>query len=429
MTVESSERTERKGLGNYIRHSGPSAIVTMTVAGPGTMAALVTISAWGYTLIWAVLLCIAFAGAAMYLASRIACATGKTSVELLSDMHPALMWAMVLLSGIPLTAILSAQGNALASAASIILDPPDGILPFEVPFSVLAAVLVAMVVAVYFVRGRFMSVVYITWAMFMVMLVSFVVQLAIVRPSLVGLGQGLIPRWPPQDGLVEGAVAALPVAALIGGAAGLYTYMYHGYALRNRGWQTPDRMPFANWDVLLHIGVFFTLFSLVVLFNSVGVLYQKGEVAQTIGEAAATLAPLYGTGGLYIFVLGWVGAVFTTIAGNALLAWTPFAQAVGFTPKMESRNFRVGVSVYTFLVAGVIGPALGQDAFNFLFFGLAFLTTVTPIGILIFTYIGTREGMGRLSFTTPLVVVSLVLAVATGWAAWISAPDLLVFFQ
>lgn len=429
ITAETERTRDHVGLRGYFREAGPSAIITMTVAGPGTMAALITISAWGYSLIWAVLLSVVFAGVAIHLAARVACATGKSSVELLNDIHPALMWVMVLLNFIPLTAILSAQGNALAAAAATLLNPPTGILPFEIPFALLAAVLVATVCAVYFIRGRFMFVVYITWALFMLMLVSFIAQLGIVRPSLDGLLQGFVPQWPPVGGLLDGAIAALPVAALIGGAAGLYTYMYHGYALRNKGWQTPQQMPYANWDIFLHIGLFFTVFSMVVLFNSVGVLFQEGLTAEGIGDAAQTLAPLYGTGAMYVFVLGWIGAVFTTIAGNALLGWTPLAQAVGITPRMESRGFRIGVAIYTFVVAGVIGPALGQGVFAFLFWGLAFLTVVTPFGILLFAWIGTRKHMGRLRFPGWLVAASVVLAIVVAWAAWIAAPNLLVFFQ
>jgi hypothetical protein len=134
--------------------------------------------------------------------------------------------------------------------------------------------------------------------------------------------------------------------SLMGGVGGSVTILCYGYWIREAGWSGPGMLPTMRWD----LGVSYTLtalFAICVVVLGAGV---KPEIISGNGMAVAfaeQLVPHAGAAGRWLFLLGFWGAVWSSMLGvwhgvpylfaNFVARWRGNAQLLS-APQSISRS-------------------------------------------------------------------------------------------
>lgn len=239
----------------------------------------------------------------------------------------------------------------------------------------------------------------------------------------------MLPHWPPS---VEShrplAIAPAVLAGIIGGSFGLYSFVFHPYMIKEKGWLKPDKVKLAFWDTFWSCGVMYGLFAFTLFVTFGTVLYVQGLTPRGIGGAAETLRPLMGDFGYLVFVLGWFGAVFTTTAGCVWTGVTPICELLGIEPTLKNPKFRGVLVGFAVVVAGIIGPAFGPaKAFGLLSWAMGILGLTGPIGVITWLYLGNKKSVmkGEKTYNWVINVLAVLCLIATTWIAYYAGHQLL----
>jgi Mn2+/Fe2+ NRAMP family transporter len=128
------------------------------------------------------------------------------------------------------------------------------------------------------------------------------------------------PLQTAQAAITQAAIPAggtLSVLAVIGGVGGSVTLLSYGYWMRERGWNGRGWLKHARIDLGLAY-LLTAMFGVAVLVLSTHALHaQQIEVAGNSGvlRMAAMLEPLLGVAGRWTFLVGFWGAVATSLLG------------------------------------------------------------------------------------------------------------------
>ncbi len=288
------------GLGRTLRTIGPGIAIAATGVGAGDLiAAAVAGARYGTTILWAALLGALLKYALNEGIARWQLATGTTLVagwaEHLARPLTHIFFAYLLLWGfIVAGALISACG--LAAHALI---PALSVQTWGIIHSLAAALLV--------LRGSYAlfetTMKFFIGLMFIVMLFCAALILPELLPRLPGL---LIPVIPEGSGSF--------LLGVIGGVGGSVTLLSYGYWIREKGWTEPSR-----WHtVRIDLG---SAYLLTGLFAGAVIIISSGinpQVVSGTGMALAVadrLAELTGVLGKWAFLLGFWGAVFSSMLG------------------------------------------------------------------------------------------------------------------
>jgi Mn2+/Fe2+ NRAMP family transporter len=139
------------------------------------------------------------------------------------------------------------------------------------------------------------------------MFITVLACAAMVLPNAPGLlADALRPSIP------EGSVTT--VVSVMGGVGGSVTIMSYGYWMREAGWQGSGMLKTMRWDLGMSYALT-ALFAVCVVVLGAGV---RPEVIQGNGMAVAfaeQLVPYTGQAGKWLFLLGFWGAVWSSMLG------------------------------------------------------------------------------------------------------------------
>jgi Mn2+/Fe2+ NRAMP family transporter len=171
------------------------------------------------------------------------------------------------------------------------------------------------------------------------MFVAVLVCALLVLPETPGLLAGALRPSVPDGSLVS-------VLSLMGGVGGSVTIMCYGYWMREAGWQGPGMLGTMRWD----LGVSYALTALFAICVTVLGAGVKPEIISGNGMAVAfaeQLVPHTGTVGKWLFLLGFWGAVWSSMLGvwhgvpylfaNFVACWrkgglSPYTDSISRTP-------------------------------------------------------------------------------------------------
>jgi Mn2+/Fe2+ NRAMP family transporter len=141
-----------------------------------------------------------------------------------------------------------------------------------------------------------------------VMFATVILTAVLVWPGTAGIVEGLlIPRIPPAG---EGLTWTV---ALIGGIGGTVTVLCYGYWLREEGRTKPEDLHYCRVDIAaayLMTGLFGI--AMVIVGSSVHV---EGEGTQLIVNLSDRLGMELGPAGRWLFMIGAIGTVFSSMLG------------------------------------------------------------------------------------------------------------------
>ena len=418
------------GFKSYFKNLGPAVIVSMTIIGPGTMSSLVTAgSGWGFSFFWAVILSVIFAYIATWISTKLTCVTGlKPTDALKKHTWPWLAWLLVIMNFITQFCVLVAQGRGLKSAVTTLSQVSGGAGVNPTVALIITIALFGLVIAAYFLRGSVKFVQHLTSIVLTIMLLCFAITFFMVLPNLGDMLKGLIPSIPPRFEAHSTANYWSSISGIIGGAAGLYIYVYHGFALKDDKKDLSWMKKFGRSDCIFYTVIMFGLFSFFVFSVAATVLYNTGTAVTGVGGAAAALSPLLGKFAGYVFTIGWMGAVMTTSAGCAFFGLIPLLDMMGKSTSLKDKSTIIALSIYLIVPAVIIASFVSGNALTLLTKAMSLNNLVTPPGLLAFWYMtSSKKILGEHKNNWLSNVVIALMFVVVCYTAYNSAISIFTF--
>ncbi|MGB7932379.1 MAG: Nramp family divalent metal transporter [Gammaproteobacteria bacterium] len=283
-----------------LRDLGPGIVIAATGLGAGDLiAASVAGAKYGIAILWA-----AIVGALLKFTlneglARWQLATGTTLLEGWVRRLPR-FWSvyffvyLLLWSFIVAGALMSATGLAVHALVPAISVEAGGAVQ-----SLLAALLVL------FGRYRLLEAM---MKFFIALMFAVVLYCAVALQPDWGsiLGAIVAPRFP------EGSVFFL--LGVIGGVGGSVTLLSYGYWIRERGWSGSAQLRQVRVDLLLAYGLT-GLFGIAIMIISAGVSPGVLSGSEMVLAVATRMGVTVGNAGKWCFLIGFWGAVFSSMLG------------------------------------------------------------------------------------------------------------------
>lgn len=376
------------------RSIGPALITACVVFGPGSLLISSNVGAnYGYGLLWLLILTGVLMGTFMTMAARVGVMGGATPCTLIAARLGRTAAAVV---GINLCLICTAFqfSNNLAVAAAFdalgvkqlfgdpahMSDQMRSLIStgFLLVFNTLVIASIFALRQVYKGLERIMKI------MVAVILVCFLVNLFVVRPSPGAILGGLVPHVP------EGLSLRLPtrsgagivdpmvlVASLLGTTFSVAAALYQGNLVREKGWTIGDYSRGIG-DSITGVAVL-TGVSAIIMITSGTVL--RGQQANDIAVLATQLRPLLGPATRILFSVGLFAVAMNPFVINAMIGGSILADGVGKPARLSdpwSRRFTVVVLIVGMVVAMIVlhTPVKKIDA---IIFGQALTVVGNPL--------------------------------------------------
>ena len=382
-------------LGGYAGEMGPSWVAGAIAAGPATMASLITGgAAYGYDLLWVVVLS-AFAGAlAQYLAMRLGLLTESGIVSVVES-HLGEWWAWLLVADVVIAAGVAQLVimNTLASVSATITGT-DAWIWGLVWASVLALGLAGRGYGLLESAAKLIVA---------TVVVAFVASLFVVPVDPGAAVGGLVPSLPGGGALVA--------AGILGGAVHISLITMHSYTMRAKGW-TDSEYGLATFDIGASMLVAFGIYSVAIFLVAASVLSDPDLT--TVGAAQA-LGPLVGENARWLFLLGLGGAAVSTLGGNTIVPPFVLADKLGWGTTVADPRYRSLLAAVALLSAP--GAMIGGQVLGQLVLVLALGTVGTPFAIALVIYLLNSPAVSRPTATATNVGGLALLSVSGALAA------------
>lgn len=374
--IQSSETEKRLP---WWRSIGPALITACVVFGPGSLLISSNVGAtYRYELLWMLVGTGVLMGTYLTMSARIGVVGGATPCTLIAT-HTSRKFAAVI--GINLCLICTAfqfSNNLAVAAAAGTLVPkinPNWIL---VGLNGVLIIFLFSAKKIYQIIERMMKV------MVAVVLISFLLNLIIARPSFIGIIKGLIPSWP------EGASIGIPqkvngsiqdpmilIASLLGTTFSVAAAFYQGNLVREKGWNIKDYSRGIGDSIA---GVFVIMgISGIIMITTATVI--PGKPATDIGTLAQALQPLLGATAHTIFCVGLLAVAMNPFLINAMIGGGMLADGLGKPARLSDswpRIFTVAVLVLGMLVA-MLALSTGEKPVKLIIFGQALTVMGNPL--------------------------------------------------
>ena len=303
-----------------LKDIGPGLVIAATGLGAGDLiAASVAGAKFGTAILWAAVL-----GAVMKYAmneglARWQLATGTTLLEGWVQRLPKVISIyffiyLILWSFVVAGALIAATG--LAAHA---LYPDISVEVWGVLHSLAALALVLI--------GRYSLLEKLMKVFMAVMLLTVIVGAILVAPDVSTVLTGLlIPTIP--DGSV------FFILGVIGGVGGSVTLLCYGYWIRERNWNKPADLPRSRMDLTVAY-ILTGLFGIAIMVISAGVDPETVFGTEMVLGIATKLETVAGPFGKWCFLIGFWGAVFSSMLGvwqGVPYLFTDFIQQYSWQP-------------------------------------------------------------------------------------------------
>ncbi len=370
---------------------GPALITACVVFGPGSLLISSNVGAtYRYELLWVLILTGVLMGTYLTMAARIGVVGGATPCTLVAQRAGRAFAAVI---GINLCLICTAfqfSNNLAFVAAAGTLAP--SVNPYLLLLGLNAIVIVFLFAArkVYHVLERTMKI------MVGVILVSFLLDLCVAHPDLLGILRGFVPSWP------EGLSIAVPkkidgeirdpmilIASLLGTTFSVAAAFYQGNLVREKGWSIKDYtrgIGDSIAGVVVIAGV-----SFVIMCTTATVI--PGKPATDIGTLAQTLQPLLGATAHIVFCVGLLAVAMNPFLVNAMIGGGILADGIGKPARLSDpwpRRFTVGVLLVGMLVA-MLALRTGERPVKLIIFGQALTVLGNPLMAAVLLWLANRR--------------------------------------
>lgn len=365
------------------RSIGPALITACVVFGPGSLIISANVGAeYGYSLLWLLVLTGLLMGAYMTMSARIGVTAGATHF---ATLRQEVGRPFAALAGIVLCLVCAAfqfSNNLAIALIAGALAPEAYVFPAQV--AAMAGLNGLLIVFLFRAHHVYKAVERIMKYMVGLVLVSFLFNLLLARPDLLGVLRGLLPNIPdklsfgiPQ--MVDGSIKdpLVLIASLVGTTFSVAGAFFQGNLVRERDWTVEDYDRGVG-DAIAGVCVL-TFVSMMIMVTAGTVIL--GEPASNIATLALTLRPLLGPIAFVVFCAGLIPIALNPFLINAMIGGTALADGLGFPGRLSDywpRMFTVGVLLVGFVVAA-IGLWFAIPPVNLMIFGQAMTVIGNPL--------------------------------------------------
>ena len=387
------------------RSIGPALITACVVFGPGSLLISSNIGAnHGYELLWLLLLTGILMGTYVTMGARIGVVGGATPCTLIAGRLGRPVAAVI---GINLCLIctafqfsnnlaVAAAGDALGVAR--LFGNPDEMTERTrslINSGVLLVFNAAIIALVFTLKQVYRTLERIMKVMVAVILICFLANLFIVRPDVLAVLKGLIPRLPEglltgdKTGSIYSSYPMVLIASLLGTTFSVAAALYQGNLVREKGWTIRD-YDRGIGDAIAGVAIL-TGVSAIIMMTSATVL--RGQPANDISVLATQLRPLLGTTTHILFCVGLLAVAMNPFVINAMIGGSILADGVGKPAGLSdlwSRRFTVVVLLVGMAVAMIVlhTPIKKVDA---IIFGSALTVIGNPLMAVTMLWLANRK--------------------------------------
>jgi len=272
---------------SWWRSIGPALITACVVFGPGSLLISANIGAnHGYELLWLLILTGILMGTYMTTAARIGVVGGATPCTLVAQRLGRPVAAVIGINLALICGTFQFSNNLAVAAAAETLVPKLNAHWVLLGFNGLIIIFLFAAKQLYRFLERTMKI------MVGLMLLCFVINVILARPSLLGIVKGFVPSWPEGVSLgvpkkIDGGIQdpMILIASLLGTTFSVAAAFYQGNLVREKGWKIKDYSRGIG-DSIAGVCVL-TGVSAIIMITAAKVI--PGEPADNIGAAPASL--------------------------------------------------------------------------------------------------------------------------------------------
>ncbi|HOD51439.1 MAG TPA: Nramp family divalent metal transporter [Candidatus Hydrogenedentes bacterium] len=409
------------------RTIGPALITACVVFGPGSLVVSANVGAtYGYDLLWLLVLAGLVMGGYMTMSARVGVTAGATHFTTLAREvnrpFAALLGTVLCLT----CASFQFSNNLAVSLVAGAFAPEKHALAVQI--TVMAMLNAVMIAFMFRASSVFKTIENVMKYMVGIVLLSFLVNLIVVRPNLLAVLKGLVPGIPEKLALgvpqiVGGAIKdpLVLIASLMGTTFSVAAAFFQGNLVREKGWDKDDYERGVG-DAVAGVCVL-SLVSMIIMTTAGTVIL--GKPADDLATLALTLKPLLGSAAFVFFCIGLAPVALNPFLINSMIGGTALADGFGLPGKLNDfwpRMFTICVLLTGFVIAS-IGLWLKIPTVNLMIFGQALTVIGNPLMAATILWLANRKNvMGDRRNRLPSnmigalgIVVVLLLAVRMIW--------------
>jgi manganese transport protein len=393
---ERSRGDARDTTPSWWRSIGPALITACVVFGPGSLLISANIGAThGYQLLWLLVLTGILMGTYMTTAARIGVVGGATPCTLIAQRLGRPVAAIIGINLCLICGTFQFSNNLAVAAAAETLVPKLDAHWVLLGFNGLIIIFLFAAKELYRFLERTMKI------MVGLMLLCFIINVILARPSLSGIIRGFIPSWPDSVSLgvpkkIDGAIhdPMILIASLLGTTFSVAAAFYQGNLVREKGWTIKDYSRGIG-DSITGVCVL-TGVSAIIMITAAKVIPNRP--AENIGVLAESLRPLLRSVAHIFFCIGLFAIAMNPFLINAMIGGSILADGIGRPPKLSDRwprRFTVLVLLTGMLVA-ILALRTGQKPVKLIIFGQALTVIGNPLMAVTILWLANRKDiMGK----------------------------------
>ncbi len=386
-------------------------IVAAVVCGPGSiLTSSKTGAQLGYHAVWVLAAACFLMVAMVSLATRVGVAFKKTPCGEIAERLGRPVAAIV---GIVMFLIIAAfqSSNNIAIAAA--LEAFDVDLSTGLETMILLLVNLLVIIFLYSSRKLYSIIELSMKLLVFLMVIAFMANCIMAKPSLLGAVKGLIPTAPGENGWL--------LVALIGTTFSVAAAFYQAYLVREKQWTADDRRA-GMMDSVLGIATL-GFISLVIMMTNAAIFYGKENAPElkSAVDVAVQLKPLFGVWAQVVFGIGIFAGAISSFLVNALIGGHILADGLGLGDRIASKWTRhfTTLALLTGMVVGLLSISTGLSRVTMIVIAQALTVVGVPALALALIYLGVlkhrenRQAVPRwilAAATAGLITTSLIAA-------------------
>ena len=334
----------------WYKRIGPGLITACVVIGPGSITTSSEVGATNaYSRIWIVVVSVIFMLTYMMMGAKLGVVTNQSPCDLIRKKVGS--WLAILLGACVFfisAAFQSGNNIGVAGAFEAFIDSKTVVAILLVIFNAIAISFLFAFKDMYKMLERAMM------AFVGLMLLSFAVNLVMLKPDLSALAAGFI----PSSGGIN-----LTILGLMGTTFVITAAFYQSYLVQQKGW---NESQLQNGLTDAKVGsVIMALITIMLMSTAAAALYQGGKPVafKNIVEIADGLNTTFGPSAKIIFCLGLFSAAYSSFIVNSMIGGFILSDGLGLGSKPTDLWPRL-FTTFALLTGMVIGIAVIRFDFD-----------------------------------------------------------------
>ena len=318
-------------MNKRLQNIGPAIIVAAVVCGPGSiLSASKTGADYGYSMTWVIVLAVLLMIGSSALSARLGATMKGTPCDEITQSFGRIV-AIFVGSTVFLIAAGFQTSNNMAIFKAIAPYSDTHHSPFirnHLPTLVLITLNSFLLFVVYRSRSLYKPVETLMKVLIGLMVIAFIFNCIISKPSLIESMKGLKPSLPENKN-------PLVVFALIATTFSIAGAFYQAYLVRDRGWDSKN-IKETFIDTVIGVSTL-GLITLVIMLTAASTLAGKSIKLETVTDMAIQMENLFGNWAGVIFTVGIFAGALSSFLINAMIGGRLLADGFGKGDRIDSK--------------------------------------------------------------------------------------------